>query len=419
MTTPIGQLPSNELISTITGNLRVIPTNNLLLGAGSNNTIQLNAVAQIGGLFSSLSSVYNTGTISIAGTTVTGSGTTFTMALVSGLLKWGNNSAHIIQVTDATTLTIDASFTQSATVYAIEYNIFNVSPSGNVQAQNIYLGNPVSTSTSNPLRLDMGGTYSDTAAMHAKIKLYDDNAGVVYGFGISVGQIDYIIPAPANRHAFYANGTLVGSIDNAGNIIAPTALKAPLLTTVSGDLTINPAARINLTATNINAKSILQVDSSNNITSTALTNGQLLIGNTGNNPSASTLSAGSGISITNGSGTITIAASGAGFAWTTVTGTSQTIAIENGYIANNASLITFTLPATASIGDEFEIIGLGAGGWTIHQNSGQAIQFGSAVTTTGVGGSLSSFNRYDTVRVVCTVANTTFSAITASTLTIV
>lgn len=418
MTTPIGQLPSNELISTISGNLRVIPTNNLLLGAGSNNTIQLNAVGQIGGLFSSLSSVYNTGTISISGTTVTGSGTAFTMALVSGLIKWGNQSAHIVQVTSATTLIIDASFTQSSTTYAIEYNVFNISPVGNVQAQNIYLGNPVSTSTANPLRLDMGGTFSDTAGAHAKLKLYDDNAGNVYGFGVSLNSLDYITSLSANVHSFYCDGTLSCTIGNT-TVVAPTSVTTPSITTSSGNLTLNPASKINLTATNINASSILQVDSSNNITSTALTNGQLLIGNAGNNPTAATLSAGAGISITNGSGAITIAASGAGFAWTTVTGTTQAITVENGYIANNASLITFTLPVTASIGDEFEIIGLGAGGWTIHQNSGQSIQFGSAVTITGVGGSVSSFNRYDTVRVVCTVSNTTFSAITASTLTIV
>ena len=43
-----------------------------------------------------------------------------------------------------------------------------------------------------------------------------------------------------------------------------------------------------------------------------LTNGQLVIGSTGNAPQAQTLTAGSGISITNGAGNVTIAATGVG-----------------------------------------------------------------------------------------------------------
>ena len=42
------------------------------------------------------------------------------------------------------------------------------------------------------------------------------------------------------------------------------------------------------------------------------TNGQLLIGSTGANPVAATITAGSNITVTNGAGSITIAASGGG-----------------------------------------------------------------------------------------------------------
>ena len=42
------------------------------------------------------------------------------------------------------------------------------------------------------------------------------------------------------------------------------------------------------------------------------TNGQLLIGSTGVNPVAATITAGSNITVTNGAGSITIAASGGG-----------------------------------------------------------------------------------------------------------
>jgi hypothetical protein len=122
---------------------------------------------------------------------------------------------------------------------------------------------------------------------------------------------------------------------------------------------------------------------------------------------------GAGGITTSGMGsTITITGSGSGsVTWNTITGTSSGLLANNGYITNNASLVTLTLPATAAVGATIYVTGLGAGGWTIAQNSGQLIHFGSAVTTTGVGGSLSSTNQYNTITLVCTVVNTTFNVL--------
>ena len=70
-----------------------------------------------------------------------------------------------------------------------------------------------------------------------------------------------------------------------------------------------------------------------------MTNGQLIIGNTSGTPTAATLTARTNISITNASGSITIAATGVGvFSWTVVSGTSQAMLSDNGYITNNGSL---------------------------------------------------------------------------------
>lgn len=60
--------------------------------------------------------------------------------------------------------------------------------------------------------------------------------------------------------------------------------------------------------------------------------------------------------------------------WTTVTGTTQTMAVNNGYISNNASEVVFTLPATSSIGDVVAIVGKGAGGWAVNTNASAASQ---------------------------------------------
>lgn len=144
-----------------------------------------------------------------------------------------------------------------------------------------------------------------------------------------------------------------------------------------------------------------------NLTTTP-TNGQLLIGN-GTGYTLSTLTASTGISITNAAGSITIASTGGGYTWTVVTGTTQTIAINNGYICGNAALITYTLPSTAAVGSMFIVQGRDAGGWRIAQNAGQQIIVGSTLSTAGVSGSVSSTNRYDSITLVCVTANTTFA----------
>lgn len=94
--------------------------------------------------------------------------------------------------------------------------------------------------------------------------------------------------------------------------------------------------------------------------------------------------------------------------WVDVTGTTQAMAASTGYIADNASLVTLTLPSTVAQGTVIRVAGNGAGGWKIAQNASQVINAGNVPTTTGVTGSLSSSNRYDAIELLCTVANTTF-----------
>lgn len=107
---------------------------------------------------------------------------------------------------------------------------------------------------------------------------------------------------------------------------------------------------------------------------------------------------------------------------TTVT-TAATAALTNNakHIANRGTLVTYTLPATAAVGTEIDIAGLGAGGWQVNQNAGQSIHVGSVTSTVGAGGSIASSNQYDSVRLICLVANTEWSVLGGpqGTLTIV
>ncbi|NGX36858.1 MAG: hypothetical protein K1000chlam2_00003 [Chlamydiae bacterium] len=131
-------------------------------------------------------------------------------------------------------------------------------------------------------------------------------------------------------------------------------------------------------------------------------------------PGVITFSGGAGIATSATGSTVTITSSAGGFTWNEVTGTSQSMAVENGYIANNAGLVTLTLPATASIGEVVQVIGKGAGLYKIAQNAGQTIHYISSDTTTGVGGSLTAIEQYAALELVCITANTDWAVLDSS-----
>lgn len=121
-----------------------------------------------------------------------------------------------------------------------------------------------------------------------------------------------------------------------------------------------------------------------------------------------TLQQGSNVVITNANGVAgdpSISVPGI-MSWTEVTGTSQAMATQNGYIANNAALVTLTLPATAAIGDSIRVLGKGVGGWKIGINATQQIIFGKLSSTVGTGGSLASTHQNDCVEIRCITSGT-------------
>jgi hypothetical protein len=113
---------------------------------------------------------------------------------------------------------------------------------------------------------------------------------------------------------------------------------------------------------------------------------------------------------TNGSGVVSWAAETAQpFAWTVVTANTQAITENNGYFANNSTqAVDFALPATAAVGDTFEVASMHANGFVIIQGAGQSITIGNQTTTTGIPGSITSSAVGDWVKIVCIVANTQF-----------
>lgn len=224
-----------------------------------------------------------------------------------------------------------------------------------------------------------------------------------------------------------SDGGVVYSTASAMAILAGTSTpKQILLSGLSGAPSWSTATFASTYATS----SLLYSDGVNNVVDLATVNsaslntdingvptwvplaaGEIIIGSNVGPPGASTLTAGNGISINNASNSITISANGSGIVWTEITLTTHLMAANNGYVANNAGLVTLTLPVAANFGTMINIIGKGAGGWLIAQNGGQNIQVGSLSSTVGGAGSVASTNRFDSITLVCTTQNTTWTVL--------
>ena len=134
---------------------------------------------------------------------------------------------------------------------------------------------------------------------------------------------------------------------------------------------------------------------------------ETLTGNTGGaiSPTANNINilGSGGISFAGSGSTLTATISQSGMTWTDVTSATQALSVQNGYFTDRSGGVTYTLPATASLGDIIIIDGK-LGLTTIAQNAGQSIRFSSAITTVGVTGSAVGTNLGDCVTLRCSTA---------------
>lgn len=129
--------------------------------------------------------------------------------------------------------------------------------------------------------------------------------------------------------------------------------------------------------------------------STVPTNGQLPIGN-GTNYTIAGLTAGTGIGISNGAGSITITNSAPGMATVFANGDIELTANTTTIIDAGASLVTLSFPIGLAVGDTFKIVGFSAGGWQISFASSPVIKIGDQTAAVLV----ASTNRYDCLTLV-------------------
>lgn len=106
-----------------------------------------------------------------------------------------------------------------------------------------------------------------------------------------------------------------------------------------------------------------------------------------------------------GTSTLTISVAGDGQTWQTISA-SQALVSRNGYICiSPGGALLLSLPATSVLGDIIDVTLDGATSFAITQGAGQQIRIGSQQTTAGAGGSLTTTQQGDTLRLVCQTAN--------------
>ena len=273
------------------GALRKMTRANFVAGVsgspgGSNTQIQYNNAGAFGG---------------DTGFTTDGAGG---LSITSGSIDMNGGSG----ITLDTAGTIDA---PDATI-----NIFSTVGAGG--AANINIGGANATLEVANLTVDGTLTYLDTANLRIEDKLIDLNstaAGLGVGSNAASG-LNILSNTPANTVTFQTlsdGGALSSSsgLDVAtGKAYSVNAVSVLNATTLGTSVVTSSLTAVGTITTGVWQGTAVGV-AFGGTGQTTYTDGQLLIGNTtGNTLAKATLTAGSGITITNGSGTIEVAASG-------------------------------------------------------------------------------------------------------------
>jgi hypothetical protein len=309
-----------------------------------------------------------------------------------------------------------------ATGSIISHPSYNLTPTDNPLSGPPFAGNRSGTSVSS-----FGIVAANEGANLGCLQVVYSNNTSSFGGTLFLGRTRNTLNAPTS----VANGDVLGSINFAGNtgtsINAQTVgatIDAVIENAVSTGIvpsrivfntanaagTLTEAMRINSSQVTTLAQP-LPVGSGGLGITTVPTNGQIPIGN-GTNYTAATLTAGANISITNGAGSITINASG-GLTWQTISA-NQALVANNGYICiSPGGALSLSLPATAAVGTIIEVVLAGATSWTLTQGAGQQVFLGNTSNTLGATGTTASTAAGDSVRLLCTVANTTWYIISS------
>jgi len=285
----IGNTTGNTLSkATLTAGTGVSITNGAgtitIAATGSGGTVtSVDVSGGFTGLSTSGGPVTGTGTITLAGTLAAGNGGTGQSSYTVGDILYASTTTALSKLADVAT--------------------GNVLISGGVGAAPSYGKIGLATHVSGTLAIGNGGTGVTSTPTNGQILIGNGTgytvANITAGSGITVTNGSGSISIAST-----AGGGSVTSVDVSGGSTGLTTTGGPITTTG----TINLGGKLAV--------------ANGGTGQSSYTNGQILIGNTtGNTLALNTLTAGTGISITNGAGAITIAATGGTGTVTSVGGT--------------------------------------------------------------------------------------------------
>jgi hypothetical protein len=194
--------------------------------------------------------------------------------------------------------------------------------------------------------------------------------------GVTGGNPVFASPASASISITGdTGGALTGSsFTFTGGTTGLTFNGAGTTETVAGTLVVSNGGT---GATSLTAHSVILAQGTSAFTALgAATNGQLIIGSTGANPVLATLTAGTGVSITNGAGSITISTTGTTtINYTAVSSSPYVVQATDDFLGVNSSggAITVELPNAPATGRVY----------TIKDSTGSAATHNITVTTVG------------------------------------
>ena len=379
--------PSVTAGSFIVGNTYTIEavgsTDFTLIGAASNT---------VGLVFTATGVGAGTGTASSAGIYVyTDNGTTYTMARSADADTYQELIGATVFVLEGTTYA-NTGWTQSnhyLTSFAGQTWVQNSGTGTYVGGTGITVsGNTISLQT--PVSIANGGTALSTAPSNGQLLIGNGTgytlATLTDGTAISITEAAGAITITntgVTSLAGTANQITASASTGAVTLSIPSAFIAPGSVQVTTSLTVDT----------LTPNAALYVGAAGLVSSTAaLTDGQILIGDTGSAPVAATITGGTGVTVTNGAGSITIDIDSAEVVTSFSAGTT-------GFTPNTATSGAITLAGTlattnggtglTTIGSANQILGVDVAGTGLEYKS---VSAGTGISVTPGAGVLSIAN---------------------------
>lgn len=255
----------------------------------------------------------------------------------------------------------------------------------------------------------INGTGGTNYAWYSRFESTLGSTALIVGPGVTLNT-DYLDIDSSATNAIdgtgiikYGNISFTG-ISSKNNVTTKTPLGFQAVTTAISQLVYSSTNNDLAGLTSANSAQLVSTSAGVPVWSSTMTNGQMIIGSTGATPTSGTItSTGGTITVSTGAGTLNLEVASGGLAWVDATNATQAISVETGYVTDRGAGVTYTLPASATLGQVIRIVGkLGIA--VITPNANQQILIGSTSGSVGVTGTATANNVGDCIELICITA---------------